>query len=432
VKTFSVLILALGLSLYPQAVLSADEAEAAEDGETAAEEAGSAPTESVEAVAETEADEAVAVTETDEAVEDADAEAAEEAAEAVAAGSDEAETAEAEVTETVAAEAPAMTEPVADEAGAETAPVAAPIAEEAVEAVAEVAAEVAGDEDAGDDEAAGKPGRPWSLTAGHNFGFGLQIDEATHYYYGQLSVSGSYRIHGALSARASAGLHYTPNPRPRDARRLDVGGVSFGVAHGNLFHEDTFTDIRVSGSATVALPLSMGGRAMGNYPTIGAGVSFSRSVGPVNFSYGLNFNKFNPKSQVRYLPLCAEDRGDISYCIGSYETNWQLGHRVGASYTTPVDGLSLSASFGTTLTRTYGPSRHDPAMSPEYMHHVRANVRDGFGFGLSAGYRLPVDGLSASLSLSNGGSWRSNGQDLYNPLFDPRLAAMSVGVSYTY
>jgi len=154
----------------------------------------------------------------------------------------------------------------------------------------------------------------------------------------------------------------------------------------------------------------------------------SRKVGPVNLSYGLSYRKFNPVSAVFTLPCT--DR-PVEYCAGGYETDWQLSHSLSAGWS-PAKGLSLSASFAMVFGRSFAPAERDPATSPDYMHALAANLRDGFSFGLSASYQLPVEGLSASFAFSNGGGWRSNGQDLFNPLFDPRLAAMSLGVSYAY
>ncbi|RMG10153.1 MAG: hypothetical protein D6729_19840 [Deltaproteobacteria bacterium] len=280
-----------------------------------------------------------------------------------------------------------------------------------------------------------KPSKRYGGSVSHSLGFGLQIDESTRYYYGNLGISGWYRIWDQFRVKASAGLYYTPDTHPNDARNLDLAGVSIGVSHPKIFHDEALTGVKVSAGLTVGVPLSMRQVNTPSWPSVAASVGLSRKIGEVGVSYELSFTKYNPVYPVSFSFQCLEDRGltpeNPGSCIGGYQQNWQLVNRISASYS-PIEKLSLSGSFSFVYGESFGPGVHSEGTVPPEVVGLKANERGSFGFNLSANYQLPVDGLSAGLSFSNGGPWRSNGQDLYNPLFDARLAALSIDVSYSF
>ena len=284
-------------------------------------------------------------------------------------------------------------------------------------------------------DASSATSKDYGVSLSHSLGFGLQVDEVTRYYYGNLGISTWYRLWGSMRLTASAGLYYTPDTHPNDARTLDLGGVSIGLRHPKIYEDEAFTGIKVSAGLKVGVPLSMRQVNTPSWPSVAASIGLSRKVGEVGLSYGLSFTKYNPVYPVTFSFQCLEDRGltpdNPGSCIGGYQQNWQLVNRLSASYS-PVEKLSLSASFSFVYGESFAPGGHEPATAPPEIVGVKANERGSFGFGLSASYALPVKGLSMGLSFSNGGPWRSNGQDLYNPLFDARLAAMSIDLSYSF
>lgn len=275
-------------------------------------------------------------------------------------------------------------------------------------------------------------GRAWSASASNSFGFGLQTDESTSYWYGMLNVSGSWRPMKHVSLSLGTGVYYTVDSRPNDGVLVDGGGFSLSLRHSRLYKDETYTGLTLSGGLILALPFNM--RALNSlhypWPTVGASLALSRRVGPVRVQYGLSLNKFNPSDTIYVSGQCAASQ-PLETCYEGWQMSWQVSQRLSASWSF-LDDFHLSAGFQFVAGRSFAPSTRDPLTSPDYMASLPGNQRDGFAFDLSAGYDTPVDGLGVGLSFSNGGPWRSNGQSIYNPVFDPRLAAMAVDVSYSY
>ena len=274
--------------------------------------------------------------------------------------------------------------------------------------------------------------KPWSVIVANSIGFGLQTDAATAYYYGELSATGSWRFTRNISLWLNTGLYYTPDPRPNDGRSLDAGGVSLTLRDSRIYQDHRFTGLVLSGALQVAVPLSM--KAFNSlhypYPSVGVGLALSRKIGEVAVRYSVSFNKFNPADTVYISRICATNQ-PVDTCLGTYQHDWQLAQGLSALWS-PVGHVVVSGTFQFVTARTFGPATHLAGTGPGEITGLPANASDGFAFELSATWDTPVDGLSAGLSFSNGGPWRSNGDAIYNPLFDPRLAAMSVDVSYTF
>lgn len=274
--------------------------------------------------------------------------------------------------------------------------------------------------------------KPWSVILQHSFGFGLQTDQSTAYYYGQLGVLGTYRVSKFISVWASTGLYYTPDPKPNDARSLDAGGLSVSVRDASIYKEKTYTGLTLSGSLGLGIPLGMhaAGQLHYPYPSVGASLALGRSLGPVAVRYGISFHKYNPADDVYISSACAAAQ-PVDTCYGGYQKSWSFSQSISAVYS-PLKTLTLSGSFAFVTGRSFGPSSHLVGTGPSVVDGLPANLMDGFSFSLSANWNTPVHGLSAGLSFSNGGPWRSNGQAIYNPLFDPRLASMSIDISYAF
>jgi len=279
--------------------------------------------------------------------------------------------------------------------------------------------------------------KAWSATIAHSFGWGLQLDDAAAYSYGQFTGSGSYKLGSKISLAANLGVYYSLDATPNDGVRLNMSALSVSARHASLYKDEDFTGINVSGAISLAQNLGMGLANTPRLPTLGLTIGLSRSLGPVKLSYSIGFSKFFPVSTIGYSKTCAEQRGGQEYCYSGYEMNWQIMNSLGASYS-PLETLHISAGLAFNNGRSYAPSTAGETTSG--LNTVLTNRRDGFGFNLGVAWDTPVENLGVSLALTNGRPWRTNGQILpffdFNyglPLFfDTRFAAMSLDLSYTF
>ncbi len=299
------------------------------------------------------------------------------------------------------------------------------VAEEVDEAVTEVDAEP---EDTDKPE---KPSddKPWGVSVNAGTSSSMAMFHPTEYVRSynrshslSLGARATYRINGAISARLGAGgAYHLVNPKDLSGRRFFLSDPSLGISHGNIFRDEEYTGIGLSGGLGAGFGLSPASRYWNRYGSLSANLSANRPfldrkiTASWSFSAGVSFTRYTSPTVSKVsddgldMALARADgsellAGDFNLVAGNAQLG-SLGNTFSLSFR-PMSDLTANISFGVSHSYSYCPPI-DHLTSEAEDHRGDRIVRqgdvcrsDGMTGSFGASYNLG-DGYSLSGSFNS-------------------------------
>jgi hypothetical protein len=296
---------------------------------------------------------------------------------------------------------------------------------------------------------------PFSINAsiGANANLGSMVRpnaQTTDSVMMNFGVGLSYSLTDLMSVSASGSLSKFVTPhgstRQYEAR---FGDVYLGFNHGSLYTIPV-AEINISGGISAALPTSDFSRFMGQYTSLGANLSLSRTVGRFTFSYAFstskNFNRytsvvFNPEryeADALVRGTGAENISDTRVAIATgILPEWNVSNSLRMAVRLPANfGASLGFTLSDSFTYADDSLSADDELQSEFAVLGRGHSQTAVG-SISASYRF-LNRFSTNLSFSTAAPPKTNDNGRFRfPFWDTQsgnlqYTAVSLSLNVNY